>query len=741
MKKIRANKKPLTEGAGAGYKFEGNLSIDKVNKIKSIKPMKQTSNGITWTYAEIELDADASFEGTVASYDYDGYLDDIEMKITKIIVNANFLDYDMEPGSDYTDITVEDLETAFSYGYLHVKSKTIGAGFTFTKFDGKIEFKDAESDFSGGEIDKIECVITDDKVISYVNKAVRGETHHEEYYIVVDGKQISNGAFADYEDAMDRVATVLLPDGDNHVVVYFKSWDDTPIGDTEEYEEEVVWDSEENTLEESVKENKSPKEKWKPLGYAYKYTVDVDGLTDETFEDEDEAVEYAKELLEDDDSIDIDIIKVTYEINNDGSQDEVDQDYIYTTDDLLESIKIKTNKSLKENKVQERYTIPTNPKLHHKHDGTLNETDTIYTITVFKTKGEIGHSIIMSNADDVYDEVFFNTPEEAKEFVTSTYADAWKVIIREETEYDKKLGDTRISKPFLERENGEWHNLATNLKESKGNTMKLTVDDILKLRKEIELNSLYIKDYTNTLGIDPNWVLNFFDGYIDYLVELSEEQNVIDFLDLDTEENLRAYIDSIDLSSLTAPIEEACQECKTESCETTEDKQVVEDIEVKVPTETTTDSPVETTKEDTDTGIASLLNTAIRDEWKTIDLYNSFIATFKDLEKYKELSVEKKEQLSNIITDILHEELKHVGQLQSALDLVNQPVDNIAKGEEEGKEQAEDISLIKSDTEEVQPTTETKDIEITDKPVELDTASDLNEDDIEVLASYFGTED
>ena len=653
MKKIRANKKPLTEGAGAGYRFEGNLSIDKVNKIKSIKPSKHTSNGITWTFAEIELDADATFEGTVASYYYDGYLDDIEMKITKIIVNANFLDYDMEPGSDYTDITAEDLETAFSYGYLHVKSKTIGAGFTFKKFDGKIEFKDLESDFSGGEIDKIECVITDDKVISYVNNAVTGETHHEEYYITVDGKQISNGAFADYEDAMDRVATVLLPDGDNHVVVYFKSWDDTPTGDSEEYEEEVVWDSEKNTLEESVKENKS----------------------------------------------------------------------------------------LKENKVQERYTIPTNPKLHHKHDGTLNETDTIYTITVFKTKGEIGHSIIMSNADDVYDEVFFNTPEEAKEFVTSTYADAWKVIIREETEYDKKLGDTRISKPFLKRENGEWHNLATNLKESKKNTRKLTVDDILKLRKEIELNSLYITDYTNTLGIDPKWVANLFDGYVDYLVELSEEQNVIDFLDLDTEENLRNYIDYIDLSSLTAPIEEACQECKTESCETTEDKQVVEDIEVKVPTETTTDSPVETTKEDTDTGIASLLNTAIRDEWKTIDLYNSFIATFKDLEKYKELSVEKKEQLSNIITDILHEELKHVGQLQSALDLVNQPVDNIAKGEEEGKEQAEDISLIKSDTEEVQPTTETKDIEITDKPVELDTASDLNEDDIEVLASYFGTED
>lgn len=530
MKKIRTNKKPLTEGAGAGYKFEGNLSIDKVNKIKSIKPTKQTSNGITWTFAEIELDADATFEGTVASYYYDGYLNDIEMKITKIIVNDNFLDYDMEPGSNYTDITAENLDQAFSYGYLKVKSKVIGSGYKFKEFDGKIEFKDAESDFSGGEIDKIECVITDDKVIRYINNTLTGETHHEEYYITVDGKQISNGAFVDYEDAMDRVATVLLPDGDNHVVVYFKSWDDMATGDTEEYEEEVVWDSEENTLEES-------------------------------------------------------------------------------------------------------------------------------------------------------------------------------------------------------------------LKEAKEDTIELTVDDILKLRKEIKLNSIYTRDYTNTLGIDPKWVAVFFDGYVDYLVELSEEQNVIDFLDLDTEENLRAFINTLDDSSLTAPIEETCRECKTESCETTEDKQVVEDVEVKVPTETTTDSPVETTKEDTDTGIASLLNTAIRDEWQTIDLYNSLIATFKDLEKYKEISVEKKEQLSNIITDILHEELKHVGQLQSALDLVNQPVDNIAKGEQEGKEQAKDISLIKSDTEEVQPTTEIKDIEITDKPVELDTASDLNEDDIEILASYFGTED
>ncbi len=111
---------------------------------------------------------------------------------------------------------------------------------------------------------------------------------------------------------------------------------------------------------------------------------------------------------------------------------------------------------VKENKLNERYTIPVDSKLHHKHDGTIKENDTIYTVTIFNNKGENGHDIIMSNADDAFDEVFFNTPEEAKSFADKNYPDAWNVVIREEDWYDETLGDTRTSGPFLKRENGKW---------------------------------------------------------------------------------------------------------------------------------------------------------------------------------------------------------------------------------------------------------------------------------------------
>lgn len=268
-----------------------------------------------------------------------------------------------------------------------------------------------------------------------------------------------------------------------------------------------------------------------------------------------------------------------------------------------------------------------------------------------------------------------------------------------------------------------------SLKESKEDTIKLTIDDILKLRKEIVLNSLYLKDYTNTLGIDPNWVEDFFDGYIDYLVELGAEEDVVDFLDLDNDDNLKNWISITIGDGIEAPLVESCKECKEEvKTEESKEDKVEESIKVE---------EVESeTKEDTDTGIAGLLNTAIVDEWKTIDLYNSFIATFDDLAKEESLSEEKKAQLSNIINDILHEEMKHVGQLQTALEVVNQPIENIAKGAEEGKEQVAEVK---------EPVEEPK-VEIEKEPTIIDVNKvdtldeDLDSDSVDTLVGYFTAE-
>lgn len=51
----------------------------------------------------------------------------------------------------------------------------------------------------------------------------------------------------------------------------------------------------------------------------------------------------------------------------------------------------------------------------------------------------------------------------------------------------------------------------------------LTKEELWDLRKEIVLNSLFTSDYENTHHILPRDVQDFFDGYIEYLYELAEE--------------------------------------------------------------------------------------------------------------------------------------------------------------------------------------------------------------------------
>lgn len=51
----------------------------------------------------------------------------------------------------------------------------------------------------------------------------------------------------------------------------------------------------------------------------------------------------------------------------------------------------------------------------------------------------------------------------------------------------------------------------------------LTKEELWDLRKEIVLNSLYTSDYENTHHILPRNTQDFFDGYVEYLYELAEE--------------------------------------------------------------------------------------------------------------------------------------------------------------------------------------------------------------------------
>lgn len=83
----------------------------------------------------------------------------------------------------------------------------------------------------------------------------------------------------------------------------------------------------------------------------------------------------------------------------------------------------------------------------------------------------------------------------------------------------------------------------------------------------------------------------------------------------------------------------------------------------------------------TNNSVANRLITAINDEWKTIDLYNSIISELSviDGDDYK--------KMITVIEDIVNEENVHVGQLQKALELISPDTADIAKGEKEAEGQ------------------------------------------------------
>ena len=64
----------------------------------------------------------------------------------------------------------------------------------------------------------------------------------------------------------------------------------------------------------------------------------------------------------------------------------------------------------------------------------------------------------------------------------------------------------------------------------------LTKNQLKQLRKEIVLNSLYLKDYSNSLYIKEKTACAFFDSYIEYLYEIATEdqfksKDILDVID------------------------------------------------------------------------------------------------------------------------------------------------------------------------------------------------------------------
>jgi len=82
------------------------------------------------------------------------------------------------------------------------------------------------------------------------------------------------------------------------------------------------------------------------------------------------------------------------------------------------------------------------------------------------------------------------------------------------------------------------------------NFENLTKDELLTLRKDIVLNSIFIHDYENSFGFDSHKVSVFFDSFVEYICELAEENGVKDFerilKEYDTIDNLWSWFNCYD---------------------------------------------------------------------------------------------------------------------------------------------------------------------------------------------------
>lgn len=75
--------------------------------------------------------------------------------------------------------------------------------------------------------------------------------------------------------------------------------------------------------------------------------------------------------------------------------------------------------------------------------------------------------------------------------------------------------------------------------------LKMRIDRLWKLRQEVTIGSCFLKDYSNDMGISESDAVWFFDGYVDYLYELSKGSECRWPEDFDSIESLREYRKSL----------------------------------------------------------------------------------------------------------------------------------------------------------------------------------------------------
>ena len=138
--------------------------------------------------------------------------------------------------------------------------------------------------------------------------------------------------------------------------------------------------------------------------------------------------------------------------------------------------------------------------------------------------------------------------DEAEEEVNPAYAQALRDRKKFNQTREKKINidlDNALNKKF-NLDNMKKFTLDESLftEEKESNIIRFvkgefTKNELKQLRSDIALNSIYTSDYENRFGIDPAFVQDFFDGYVDFMSEDDSE---------DTLDNLESWYYTVDFS-------------------------------------------------------------------------------------------------------------------------------------------------------------------------------------------------
>lgn len=221
--------------------------------------------------------------------------------------------------------------------------------------------------------------------------------------------------------------------------------------------------------------------------------------------------------------------------------------------------------------------------------------------------------------------------------------------------------------------------LVNNLEKSKNaiNSMYIVTNSILAGEDAAVLGEGLITEYRHKIKVPKyNKVYDELEK-LGYRVSASTEENSIQ-VSKKYEKNLKKaadYLDSLGIEHKTkySPVQGRYYMTITFTPEMLDNPNDVVEESLKEDLENTPSAP----EIGPDMGLASVINSAIIDELKTIDTYNDAIVSATELGNA---------DLVAIFTEINNDEHKHVGNLQKALSLVSPQAESIPEGEKEAEE-------------------------------------------------------